>query len=67
MTKLSINYLHPVETASENLEESNEEVLDTTRQPTWCVSPKPVSTIGKNDEIAIIDVEFQELRNKHPN
>jgi len=44
-----------------------EEVLDTPSQPTWCVSPKPVSTIGKNDESEIIDVEYQELHNKHPN
>jgi len=28
----------------------------------WCISPKPVSTIGKNDNIEIIDVEYQEMR-----
>jgi len=35
-----------------------EEVPVTLRQPTLCVSPKPVSTIGKNDEIATTDVEY---------
>jgi len=28
------------------------------RQPTLRVSPKPVSTIGKNDEIATTDFEY---------
>jgi len=40
------------------------EVPGTSRQPTLCVSPKSVSTIGKNDEIAIIDVEYHELRSR---
>ena len=64
MTNLSINSPHQVETASEHLEETMkiEGVPDTSRQPTMYVSPKPVSTIGKNDETALADVEFQELR-----
>jgi len=63
MTNLSINSPHQVETASEHREETMkiEEVPDTPRQPTLCVSPKPVSTIGKDDEIATNDIEFQEL------
>jgi len=64
MTKLSLNSPHQVETASEHLEETMkiEEVPDTSRQPTLCVSPKSVSTTDKNDEMATNDVEFQELR-----
>ena len=60
MINLSINSPHQVETASEHLEETMkiEEVPDTPRHPTLCVSPKPVSTIGKNDEIATTDVEY---------
>jgi len=64
MTKLSINSPHQVESASKHLEETMKikKVPDTSRQPTWCVPPKPVSTIHKNDEIVTTDVEFQELR-----
>jgi len=64
MTSLSINSPHQVETASEHREETMkiEEVPDTPRPPTSCASPKPVSTIGENDEIATTDVEYQELR-----
>jgi len=63
MTNLSVNTPHQVETASEHLEETMkiEEVPDTSTQPAPCVSPKPVSTIGKNDEIVTTDVEYQEL------
>jgi len=64
MTNLSTNFPHQVETASEYLEETMkvEDIPDTSRQPTLWVSPKPVSTTDKNDEIAKTDVEFQELR-----
>jgi len=48
----------------EQLEETmkTEEVPDTSRQPILCVSPKPVLTMDKNDEIASNYAEFQELR-----
>ena len=64
MTNLSINSPHQGETTSENREEimKIEAAPDTSRQPTLCVSPKLVSAIGKNDEIATPDVEYQELR-----
>ena len=54
---------HQVETASEHLEETMklEEVLDTSRQPTFHVSSKPTSTIDKNEETTTIDDEFQEM------
>ena len=66
MANLSTNFPHQVETASEHLEETMkiEEVPDTSTQPAPCVSPKPVSTIGKNDKIATTNVEYQELRSK---
>jgi len=64
MTNLSINSPHQVETAREHQEKTMkiEEVPDTPKQPTLCVSPKPVSITDKNDEIATTEVEFQELR-----
>jgi len=54
---------HQVETASEHLDETMkiEEVLDTSRQPTLYVFPKPTSTIDKNEETTTTDDEFQEL------
>ena len=53
---------HQVETASEHLEETMkiEEVLDTSRQPTLYVSPKPTSTIDKNEETTTTDDEFED-------
>ena len=60
MTNLSINSPHQGETTSENREEimKIEAAPDTSRQPTLCVSPKLVSAIGKNDEIATTDFEY---------
>jgi len=39
-----------------------EGVPDTARLPTWNVSPKPTTTIDKNDEMVTTEREYQELR-----
>jgi len=71
MTNLSINSPHQVETASEYLEETmkTEGVLDTPKQPTLCVFPKPVSTIGKMMKLQQTTLSFKNyvLCNKHLN
>jgi len=57
---------HQFEAASQHLEETMkiEEALDISRQPTLDVSPKPTSTIDKNDELTTTEDEFQELCHK---
>jgi len=64
MTNLTTKPPHQIETSRKQLEEAMkiEEVPDTARLPTWNVSPEPITTIDKNDEIVTTEREYQELR-----